>query len=30
MSVIMPGSYDPVTVGHVEMIKRVAAREDEV
>ena len=30
MSVIMPGSYDPVTVGHVEMIKRVAAREDEI
>ncbi len=30
MSVIMPGSYDPVTLGHVEMIKRVAARENEV
>ena len=30
MSVIMPGSYDPVTTGHVEMIKRVAEREDEV
>lgn len=30
MSVIMPGSYDPVTVGHLDMIKRVAAREDEV
>ena len=30
MSVIMPGSYDPVTVGHVEMIRRVAEREDEV
>lgn len=30
MSVIMPGSYDPVTVGHVEMIKRVAEKEDEV
>ena len=30
MSVIMPGSYDPVTTGHVEMIKRVAKREDEV
>ena len=30
MSVIMPGSYDPVTLGHVEMIRRVAAREDEV
>ncbi len=30
MSVIMPGSYDPVTVGHLEMIRRVAEREDEV
>ena len=30
MSVIMPGSYDPVTVGHAEMIRRVAEREDEV
>ena len=30
MSVIMPGSYDPVTVGHLEMIRRVAQREDEV
>lgn len=30
MSVIMPGSYDPVTVGHLEMIRRVAKREDEV
>ena len=30
MSVIMPGSYDPVTLGHAEMIRRVAAREDEV
>lgn len=30
MSVIMPGSYDPVTVGHVDMIRRVAEREDEV
>ena len=30
MSVIMPGSYDPVTCGHVEMIRRVAEREDEV
>ena len=26
----MPGSYDPVTAGHLEMIKRVSAREDEV
>lgn len=30
MSVIMPGSYDPVTLGHVEMIRRVAETEDEV
>ena len=30
MSVIMPGSYDPVTNGHAEMIRRVAEREDEV
>lgn len=30
MSVIMPGSYDPVTVGHAEMIRRVAERGDEV
>ena len=30
MSVIMPGSYDPVTLGHVEMIRRIAEREDEV
>jgi pantetheine-phosphate adenylyltransferase len=30
MSVIMPGSYDPVTQGHREMIRRVAEREDEV
>ena len=30
MSVIMPGSYDPVTLGHVEMIRRVAKKEDEV
>ena len=30
MSVIMPGSYDPVTVGHTEIIRRVAEREDEV
>ena len=30
MSVIMPGSYDPVTLGHAEMIRRVAATEDEV
>ena len=30
MSVIMPGSYDPVTLGHAEMIRQVAAKEDEV
>ena len=30
MSVIMPGSYDPVTIGHLDMIRRVAEREDEV
>lgn len=30
MSVIMPGSYDPVTSGHLDIIRRVAATEDEV
>lgn len=30
MSVIMPGSYDPVTLGHIEMIKEVARKEKEV
>ena len=30
MSVIIPGSYDPVTTGHREIIRRVAEREDEV
>ena len=30
MSVILPGSYDPVPVGHLDIIERVAAREDEV
>ena len=30
MSVIMPGSYDPVTLGHADMIRRVAEREEEV
>ncbi len=30
MSVIMPGSYDPVTLGHREVIRKVAEREDEV
>lgn len=26
----MPGSYDPVTLGHADMIRRVAEREEEV
>ena len=30
MSVILPGSYDPVTLGHVDIIRRVAEQEDEV
>ena len=30
MSVILPGSYDPVTLGHLEIIKQVAEREREV
>lgn len=30
MSVIMPGSYDPVTLGHLDVIRRVAAEESEV
>ncbi len=30
MSVILPGSYDPVTVGHLEVIKRAASLYDEV
>ena len=30
MSVILPGSYDPVTRGHLEVIKRCAEREGEV
>ena len=30
MRVIMPGSYDPVTIGHLEMIKRVSSLYDEV
>ena len=29
-SVILPGSYDPVTVGHLEIIKRAAEEYDEV
>lgn len=30
MSVIIPGSYDPVTVGHIAIIEKVARQEDEV
>ncbi|MBQ7363916.1 MAG: pantetheine-phosphate adenylyltransferase [Clostridia bacterium] len=30
MSVIIPGSYDPVTLGHLDVIKAAAEREDEV
>ena len=30
MSVILPGSYDPVTVGHLEVIRRAAATYGEV
>ena len=30
MSVILPGSYDPVTEGHLDIIRRVAEVEDEV
>ena len=30
MSVILPGSYDPVTVGHLEVIRRAAREFDEV
>jgi len=30
MKVILPGSYDPVTLGHLEIIKRAAAVYDEV
>ena len=29
-SVILPGSYDPPTLGHLEMIRRAAERYDEV
>ncbi len=29
-AVILPGSYDPVTLGHLEMIKRAAKEYDEV
>ena len=30
MRVILPGSYDPVTLGHLEIIKRAAEKYDEV
>ncbi len=30
MSVILPGSYDPVTKGHLDIIRRAAERYDEV
>ena len=30
MKVILPGSYDPVTLGHLEIIKRAARTYDEV
>ena len=30
MKVILPGSYDPVTVGHLDMIRRAAEAYDEV
>ncbi len=30
MRVILPGSYDPVTLGHLEVIKHAARTEDEV
>ena len=30
MKVILPGSYDPVTLGHLEIIKRAAREFDEV
>lgn len=30
MSVILPGSYDPVTLGHLDVIKRAAREYDEV
>ena len=30
MSVILPGSYDPVTLGHLEVIKRASREFDEV
>ncbi len=30
MRVILPGSYDPITLGHLEIIKRAAKKFDEV
>ena len=30
MKVILPGSYDPVTLGHLDIIKRAAEKYDEV
>ena len=30
MSVILPGSYDPVTKGHIDIIRRAAKQYDEV
>ena len=30
MKVILPGSYDPVTVGHLDIIRRAAEEHDEV
>lgn len=30
MKVIIPGSYDPITLGHLDIIKRAAAQFDEV
>ena len=29
-SVILPGSYDPVTLGHLDIIKRAAEEYEEV
>ena len=30
MKVILPGSYDPVTLGHLDLIKRASERFSEV
>lgn len=30
MRVLLPGSYDPVTLGHLDIVRRVAERGDEV